>query len=574
MDGSSKDDEKYKYTKLNDLTAGKIYNVYGVVKYFKKPFISISGEYAATISLIDPSLTDLEQSLKCVLFSKEFSELPKFRYIGEIVRFHRIKVGNYNGRLQAQKGPGFSWIVVHEGSGGNTNGGFNLDHSHPHYTFTDKDKENIRELQQWAGSLSLIKEAKAVTLFQDTNPDENFINVICQVISIHPGVEDQHYTVIRAWDGSKILYRSFMYNKIEAAKHQPPDSLASKTTRRAVDIFCYDDHVKDCNKLKPGDFVHLTNVHQKFVNQNMLEKAVENDFVSMNEVTAQPWIGFIIHKGTMYGRGIRLLESTEPEAQTVQSRIDSVAEEQRRVEEAAAKELENIDEDWPFCEDEMSQVNSLLAEDCRNDAGVTANDRTSDIRPLQESNSSASHNDISFTSISKILNHPIVPYKFRCRARVLYYEPKSAEDIMIVACEKCDQRSALANISEEFRRADLELRCSSCSAEFSMQFLFHMLLEDNTGILRVTVCDDDATEFFAGFSFDDVICKDEVRRELEAKLSDLIGGDNSEGMLLDLGDDVSHRPYIECCIKSFNAVCPDDETKNKICYRIFDTKLY
>ena len=97
------------YTKLADLKANAIVNVYGVVKFFKSPFKTKGSDFVCTLSLVDPSLDSLEQSFKLVLFSKSKETLPSIKSVGDIVRFHHIAVGKFKGELQGKFLPQSSW---------------------------------------------------------------------------------------------------------------------------------------------------------------------------------------------------------------------------------------------------------------------------------------------------------------------------------------------------------------------------------------------------------------------------------------------------------------------------------
>lgn len=97
------------YTKLADLKANTVVNVYGVVKFFKSPFKTRGSDFVCTLSLADPSLDSLEKSFKLVLFSKSKEMLPLVKSVGDIIRFHHIGVGVFKGELQGKLLPQSSW---------------------------------------------------------------------------------------------------------------------------------------------------------------------------------------------------------------------------------------------------------------------------------------------------------------------------------------------------------------------------------------------------------------------------------------------------------------------------------
>ncbi|XP_056196565.1 protection of telomeres protein 1 isoform X2 [Falco biarmicus] len=79
---------KYVYTPLNHLKDGTIVNLYGIVKFFKPPYVSKGTDYCSVVTLVDPS----NVKLTCTLFNGNLDSLPKIYKVGDIVRFHRIKV--------------------------------------------------------------------------------------------------------------------------------------------------------------------------------------------------------------------------------------------------------------------------------------------------------------------------------------------------------------------------------------------------------------------------------------------------------------------------------------------------
>ena len=106
---SEKGEKGTVYTKLADLKADTIANVYGVVKFFKSPFKSKRSDFVCTLSLTDPSFDSMENGFKLVLFSKSREMLPQVKSIGDIIRFHHIAVGEFKGELQGKLLPQSSW---------------------------------------------------------------------------------------------------------------------------------------------------------------------------------------------------------------------------------------------------------------------------------------------------------------------------------------------------------------------------------------------------------------------------------------------------------------------------------
>ena len=97
------------YTKLADLKANTVVNVYGVVKFFKSPFKTKGSDFVCTMSLTGPSFDSLDKGFKLVLFSKSREALPLVKSVGDIIRFHQIAVREFKGELQGKLLPQSSW---------------------------------------------------------------------------------------------------------------------------------------------------------------------------------------------------------------------------------------------------------------------------------------------------------------------------------------------------------------------------------------------------------------------------------------------------------------------------------
>ena len=105
----------YKYSVIKELRVGQIYNVYGVVKSFKAPKVTRSGWSMISLWIVDESCMneagETSSFLSCVLFETNKINLPVIN-VGDIVRFHRLRIFNYAGCLQGKESYGFSWYEL------------------------------------------------------------------------------------------------------------------------------------------------------------------------------------------------------------------------------------------------------------------------------------------------------------------------------------------------------------------------------------------------------------------------------------------------------------------------------
>ena len=106
--------DKYKYTPIKDIKIGAVQNVYGIVQSVNGPSVTKSGLDMMTLRLIDDSCIEevngeeTYKFLPCVLYGSVRIDLPQVD-VGDIVRFHRLVVKNYQGLAQGKMAAGFSW---------------------------------------------------------------------------------------------------------------------------------------------------------------------------------------------------------------------------------------------------------------------------------------------------------------------------------------------------------------------------------------------------------------------------------------------------------------------------------
>ena len=206
---------------------------------------------------------------------------------------------------------------------------------------------------------------------------------------------------------------------------------------------------------------------------------------------------------------------------------------------------------------------------------LSMNSFNAESRAMQESLSITHCTTIPFTEICDIKSFPQVPYRFRCRARVLHYEPTQATEILQVGCDSCDFFTALQNLPTVLKADNSPgiLRCTRCSEGLGVEFVVSFMLEDNTGILNVLLCGEEASTFLSSFEIATVLCNAQAQKEVEEKLAQLTLGEANS--LKDLRQDISSRPYIECGIQSYYGTHQQsaDNDAPIVCYQIFDTVL-
>ncbi|KAI1239387.1 hypothetical protein IHE44_0012506 [Lamprotornis superbus] len=286
---------KYVYTPLNHLKDGTIVNLYGVVKFFKPPYISKGTDYCSVVTLVDPS----NAKLTCSLFNGNLDSLPKIYKVGDIVRFHRIKIREYNGQMQGITSGGFASLTFD----GTVGAPVVPRTSSRVYTFMDEEQKTIEELRIWAASnISISGPAAKLSGVQPML----FFDLTCQLVG--KAKVDGSSFLLKVWDGTKCPYPTWKV-PVEAKDLEGEKVLLQQLRNLAVDILVYDNHVQLAESLKVGSFLRIYSIHTK-------QASADNKDVSHIE--------FHLHGGTCYGRGIGVLPESNPDVKELKAFLESV----------------------------------------------------------------------------------------------------------------------------------------------------------------------------------------------------------------------------------------------------------
>uniref|UniRef100_A0A8D0L6F7 Protection of telomeres protein 1 n=1 Tax=Sphenodon punctatus TaxID=8508 RepID=A0A8D0L6F7_SPHPU len=275
---------KYTYTPLNHLKDGTVVNLYGAVKFFKPPYVSKGTDYCSMVTIVDQS----NVKLTCMHFNASLDALPKIYKIGDIVRFHRIKIKEYNGQIQGITSAGFASLTFD----GTVGAPMVPRASSKLYTFTDEDRKIIEELRIWVTS-NLSNSGPTVKLSDVQSM--MFFDLTCQLIG--KAKVDGSSLLLKVWDGSKCPFSTWKV-LVKESDLEGDSFLIHQLRFFTVDILVYDNHVQLAKSLKVGSFLRIFSLHIK-------QHALEN----------QPdgfCLEFHLHGGTGYGRGIMVL----PESNT------------------------------------------------------------------------------------------------------------------------------------------------------------------------------------------------------------------------------------------------------------------
>ncbi|KAJ7426205.1 Protection of telomeres protein 1 [Willisornis vidua] len=361
---------QYVYTPLNCLKDGTIVNLYGVVKFFKPPYVSKGTDYCSVVTLVDPS----NVKLTCTLFNGNLDSLPKIYKIGDIVRFHRIKIRQYNGQMQGITGAGFASLTFD----GTVGAPVVPRTSSRAYTFTDEEHKTIEELRVWAAR-NVSTSGPAVKL-SSVQP-MLFFDLTCQLVG--KAKVDGSSFLLKVWDGTKCPYPSWKV-PVEAKDLEGEKVLLRQLRHLSVDILVYDNHVQLATSLKIGSFLRIYSIHAK-------QASADNEAVSHIE--------FHLHGGTCYGRGIGILPENNLDVKELKAFLESV-------DLAGSQNMES-----------MTSV----------ELGGTSGDFT----VLTD------HQDLNNTELRTIMNST-APQQYRIRAKLRTYKPQKLHQSVKLHCSKCN----------------------------------------------------------------------------------------------------------------------------------------
>ncbi|XP_068045936.1 protection of telomeres protein 1 isoform X1 [Anomalospiza imberbis] len=376
---------QYVYTPLNHLKDGTVVNVYGVVKFFKPPYISKGTDYCSIVTLVDPS----NVKLTCSLFSGNLDSLPKIYKVGDIVRFHRIKIREYNGQMQGITSGGFASLTFD----GTIGAPVVPRTSSRVYTFVDEEQKRIEELRIWAASN--ISISGTATKLSGVQP-MLFFDLTCQLVG--KAKVDGSSFLLKVWDGTKCPYPTWKV-PVEAKDLEGEKVLLHQLRNLAVDILVYDNHVQLAESLKIGSFVRIYSIHAK-------QASADNEDVSHME--------FHLHGGTCYGRGIGLLPESNPDVKELKEFLESVnVTDSQNMESMCSMDIDSTFGNVTDFELHLQRCQQL---------SVTV---------------LTDHQNLSTTELKTITNST-APQQYRIRAKLRTYKPQKLHQSVKLHCSKCN----------------------------------------------------------------------------------------------------------------------------------------
>ena len=143
----------YEESRLATVREQPIVNVYGVVVGFTVPSQSKRGDWMCHCNIVDETCT-LPTTL--LIFTREAAHLPQFQRMGDVLRMHRVLVGQWNGALQLTGRKESSFVVIRrteeEGLDGKARWTIEPTAS-KEYHFETSDEQRAQNLWHWGQKL-------------------------------------------------------------------------------------------------------------------------------------------------------------------------------------------------------------------------------------------------------------------------------------------------------------------------------------------------------------------------------------------------------------------------------------
>ncbi|XP_005402401.1 PREDICTED: protection of telomeres protein 1 [Chinchilla lanigera] len=380
----------YTYTPLNQLKGGTVVNVYGVVKFFKPPYLSKGTDYCSVVTIADQT----NVKLTCLLFSGNYEALPQIYKVGDIVRFHRLKIQVYKNEPQGITSSGFASLTF-EG----TLGAPVLPRtSSKYFHFTDADHKMVEALRIWASTH--IPPSSTLVQLYDVQPMQYF-DLTCQLLG--KAQVDGASFLLKVWDGTRTPFPSWRV-LIENEVLEGDLSHIRRLQNLTVDILVYDNHVQVAKSLKVGSFLRIYSLHTKLQSVS-------------SESQASLSLEFHLHGGTSYGRGITVLPESNSDVEQLKKDLQSA-------DLAAPQHSDGIcqsdHEDSFLTLSSSGSVSLCEVERCQQLSATILTD----------------HHYLEKTPLCAILKQK-APQQYRIRAKLRSYKPKGLFQSVKLYCPKC-----------------------------------------------------------------------------------------------------------------------------------------
>ncbi|XP_006988465.1 protection of telomeres protein 1 isoform X1 [Peromyscus maniculatus bairdii] len=382
----------YIYTPLNLLKEGTIVHVYGVVKFFKPPYLSKGTDYCSVVTIVDQT----NVKLTCMLFSGNYEALPIIYKVGDIVRFHRLKIQVYKNELQGINSSGFASLTF-EGTLGTP---VTARTSSKQFNFTAEDQKMVEALRVWASTH--MSASSALVQLCDVQPMQ-YYDLTCQLLG--KAEVDGTAFLLKVWDGTRTVFPSWRVS-IQDLPFEGDLNHILQLQSLVIDVLVYDNHVQVAKSLKVGSFLRIYSLHTKLQSVNS-----ETNSSSLR-------LEFHLHGGTSYGRGIMVFPETS-------SCVDQLKKDLKCAELAINQPSNGIsqsenEDSFSLSNSGSGSVSLYEVERCQQVSATILTD----------------HQYLKKTPVCAILKQK-APQQYRIRAKLRSYMPRRLFQAVKLLCPQC-----------------------------------------------------------------------------------------------------------------------------------------
>lgn len=186
------------------------FNVYAAVVGFTCARQTTRGDWVATANLVDETLN--EKPITIVMFCKERQGLPHLSQAGDILRMHRVFVGEWNGDIQLSGRKPSSYVVIRKPENDEWKVIPSATNS---FVFSKHDEEKSQQLWHWAhhyvqqyATINEEHSFKIEDMSNETNDRVSDRDLTVMVCAKYPfSTEERRGTAVpcgflRVWDGT------------------------------------------------------------------------------------------------------------------------------------------------------------------------------------------------------------------------------------------------------------------------------------------------------------------------------------------------------------------------------------
>ncbi|XP_036369318.1 protection of telomeres protein 1-like [Octopus sinensis] len=403
-----------------------------------------------------------------------------------------------------------------------------------------------------------------------------YFDFLCQVVAVSV-VEEGVCFLIQVWDGTRPSCPLYTVETVERNLIVVTDMELREVAKDwLVDVCVFDDHFDKAATIKPGMFIKFFNLH--------CPKHKTPDLVNP---PAYEELELVLHRGTSYGRGIKILSGTDPEIDNLKKRLEELTKKVERTHTSLTdpkgspyKTVKGIKVKTALGSSPNKMVpqtvlSEMAKESDDTSVGIIANSQFNIENYAPEAVLSTvtviqGHQSVKLSHFCDVKN-ATAPMKFRLLARVMDYSPKlsSVSDFLSLFCLQCHYLTPINNYNLEPSTFQIKdgveyYRCPHCAKKTNsndipvMEYIFLMkfILTDGVYYIIANLWRDEAVKFFNNITPLEFISDAEAVNKVRSCLERI---HSSEG-------NGQNLPMMECCIKSFTG-------RNSVCYEIFDTLI-